>query len=264
MRFAAIGDYGHDGKPENDVANLVKSWNPEFVITLGDNNYPLGADSTIDRNIGKYYQEYIAPYKGIYGRGGIVNQFFPCLGNHDWYTPGARPYFDYFTLPGNERYYDIVKGPVHLFALDSDPHEPDGDSATSVQANWLRTKLTGATEPWKIIYFHHPPYNSGVTPDPPTKLNWPFKQWGASAILAGHEHVYERLIENGLVYFVNGVGGEDLMPFGVVDTGSQVRYNHDFGAMLIEANNDSITFKFVTRKDSLKDYYSLLRSSPHH
>ena len=40
IHFAVIGDYGDAGQAELDVANLVKSWNPDFIITTGDNNYP--------------------------------------------------------------------------------------------------------------------------------------------------------------------------------------------------------------------------------
>jgi hypothetical protein len=58
IRFAVIGDYGSDSQAEADVANLVKSWGPSFIITVGDNNYPKGAASTIDANIGKYYYEF--------------------------------------------------------------------------------------------------------------------------------------------------------------------------------------------------------------
>ena len=32
-RFAVIGDYGSAGQAEADVSSLVKSWNPDFVIT---------------------------------------------------------------------------------------------------------------------------------------------------------------------------------------------------------------------------------------
>src|SRR4029453_17336092 len=45
IRFAAIGDFGSDGQAPADVANLVASWKPDFVITMGDNNYPDGAAS---------------------------------------------------------------------------------------------------------------------------------------------------------------------------------------------------------------------------
>ncbi|MBK6537264.1 MAG: hypothetical protein IPG09_05645 [Ignavibacteria bacterium] len=29
-------------------------------------------------------------------------------------TAGAAPYLNYFTLPGNERYYDFTKGNIHF------------------------------------------------------------------------------------------------------------------------------------------------------
>src|SRR5207249_4060299 len=57
--FAVIGDYGSDDGNELQVAQLVKSWNPDFVLTTGDNVYP-GADyDNIDLRIGKYYAEFI-------------------------------------------------------------------------------------------------------------------------------------------------------------------------------------------------------------
>ncbi len=42
ITFAVIGDYGLAGQPLLDVSNLVKGWNPDFIVTLGDNNYPNG------------------------------------------------------------------------------------------------------------------------------------------------------------------------------------------------------------------------------
>jgi len=129
VTLAVIGDFGDAGQPEADVATLVNSWNPDYVLTVGDNNYPSGAASTFDENIGQYYQQYIGSYSGSYGPGATENRFFPVPGNHDWNTGTLQPYLDYFTLPGNERYYDVTLGPVHLFALDSDTNEPDGRTA---------------------------------------------------------------------------------------------------------------------------------------
>ena len=42
IRFAVIGDFGDAGSHEEDVANLLDSWNVDFIITVGDNNYPDG------------------------------------------------------------------------------------------------------------------------------------------------------------------------------------------------------------------------------
>ncbi len=108
--FAVIGDYGLDSQPEDDVATLVHSWSPAFIVTTGDNNYPDGERSLIDDNVGKYYADFIYPYTGVHGPGATENRFFPSLGNHDWNSEDGAPYFDYFTLPGNERYYSFVRG----------------------------------------------------------------------------------------------------------------------------------------------------------
>src|SRR5262245_8735283 len=205
LRFAVIGDYGSGTSSERDVANLVSSWTPDLIITVGDNNYPDGAASTIDANIGQFYHSFIYPYTGSYGAGANVNRFFPSLGNHDWIASGAAPYLDYFSLPNNERYYDFVRGTVHFFAIDSDTHEPSGTSSTSTQGNWLRTRLASSTAKWKIVYFHHAAYSSGEHGSS-TWMQWPFQQWGATAVLSGHDHAYERVLINGFPYFVNGLG----------------------------------------------------------
>jgi hypothetical protein len=258
IRFVAIGDYGYAGPAEEAVADLVKGLRPAFVITLGDNNYPLGSADTIDLNVGLFYHEYIAPYVGRFGCGAINNHFFPALGNHDWMAPGARPYLDYFELPGNERYYDFVRGPVHLFALDSDPSEPDGNTAESIQGQWLRRSLATSTSPWKIVYFHHAPYSSGPHGGT-TALRWPFKAWGVDLVLAGHDHTYERVDVDGLPYIVNGLGGAVFYPLGAPVAGSVARYNQSAGALLVEADATSLRARFQTVDGRQIDALSLAK-----
>jgi tartrate-resistant acid phosphatase type 5 len=260
-RFAVIGDFGDAGSAEEDVANLVHSWNVDFVITLGDNNYPDGQASTIDENIGQYYHQYIYPYVGSYGAGSSdVNRFFPSLGNHDWHTSPPQPHYDYFDLPNNERYYDFVWGDAHFFVIDSDTDEPDGVSENSVQGQWLQNALSTSTSTWQIVYFHHAPYSSSSNHGSQEYMQWPFKEWGADVVMAGHDHTYERLIIDDLLYFVNGLGGRSKYGFGSPIPGSQVRYNDDYGAMLVESYQDSIVFKFYSRANDLVDTYTLFNS----
>lgn len=258
VRFAVIGDYGSGSQDEADVADLVKSWNPDLIITTGDNNYPDGAATTIDVNVGQFFHEFIAPYQGSYGAGGQANRFFPSLGNHDWNTPQAQPYLDYFTLPGNERYYDFVRGPVHFFAIDSDSREPDGVGRSSEQALWLQSRLAESTNPWKIVYFHHTVYSSGFHGNT-AWMQWPFAEWGADVVLSGHDHTYERISREGITYFVNGLGGMSRYPFIGSVEGSQVKYNQDYGAMLVEASEISIRFQFINRLNEVIDTFELTR-----
>ncbi|MBK8780779.1 MAG: M4 family metallopeptidase [Anaerolineales bacterium] len=260
VHFGVIGDYGQTGQPEADVAALVNSWNPDFVITTGDNNYMLGQAATIDENIGQYYHPYIYPYTGSYGAGSSTNNFYPILGNHDWLTTIGqlpKPYLDYFSLPGNERYYDFIRGPVHFFAVDSDINEPDGITSNSIQGQWLQSALSASTSPWNVVYLHHSPYSSGLHGSN-TTLQWPFQAWGADIVLSGHDHTYERLSINGFPYIVNGVGGmQTLYGFNTPVTGSQIRYNADYGAILVDATDTYAIFKFITRSGTVIDTFSL-------
>ncbi len=256
VRFAVIGDYGLADDAEAAVAALVLSWQPDFILTVGDNNYPSGAADTIDENVGQYFQAYIYPYYGQYGPGTDTNRFFPTLGNHDWTIRQAQAYFDYFTLPGNERYYDFTWGPVHIFALDSDDREPDGVGRSSDQAAWLQENLVASSATWNIIAFHHAPYSSALHGGTDW-MRWHFKDWGADVVLSGHDHVYERLMIQDMPYFVNGLGGGARYAFNDPEPGSVVRYRNDYGAMLISASEIQITLEFITVDNEIIDSYTL-------
>lgn len=266
--FAVIGDYGVNNGDELAVSKLVKSQNPDFIVTVGDNTY--GSRSPDDA-IGKYYSDYIGSYKGSYGDGSETNRFFPALGDHDWTDGGGiRAYLDYFTLPrsssGNERYYDFVQGPVHFFVLDSDEREPDGRTANSDQARWLEAGLRSSDTPWQIVVTHNPPYSSGNRHGPEPALRWSYEEWGADAVLSGDEHSYERLIKdaNGdgdtIPYFVNGLGGARTYSFdSTIDPDSAKRYSADHGSMLVKADDTQLTFELwsIANGGSLIDTYSV-------
>lgn len=268
IRIAVIGDYGTGNGTARSVSRLVKGWNPDYVFTTGDNNYPTGDDAVIDANIGRYYHEFIHPYKGRYGEGATTNRFFPVLGNHDWKAAtGASdlptPYLDYFTLPqgpGAERYYEFLDHPVHLFALDGDLHEPHGYTAASAQATWLRNALAASNAPWKLVVTHEPPYSSGAVHGSSVQAQWPYAEWGATAVLSGDDHLYERIHRDGIVYFVNGLGGAPIYAFGATVEGSRKQYNSKVGAMLIEATEQEITFKFFDHTGAEHDAYTIQRS----
>src|SRR4051812_20222194 len=148
-----IGDFSVSAGTR-DTSALIKSWSPAAVLTVGDNNYPDGAASTINANIGQYFQQYIYPYKGSFGPGATdgINRFWPALGNHDWNSSAAyKPYTDYFTLPNNERYYAKQINNIAFFMVNSDDHEPDGTSATSAQATWIKNAMLASTATWKLV-----------------------------------------------------------------------------------------------------------------
>jgi len=264
LRFAVVGDFGasalgaNENQQESAVATLIAGWSPELIVTVGDNNYPDGTAATIDQNIGQYYHAFIAPYAGTYGQGASTNQFFPCLGNHDWNSGNVQPYTDYFALPGNERYWEHAAGPVHFFCIDSEPQEPDGNTAGSTQGQWLQQQLGAASEPFRIVLMHRPPYSSGMHHSTDW-MQWPYAQWGANVVMAGHDHDYERLSIGGVPYIVDGIGGAESYEFTQILPESQARFSGGFGAVLAEvaADKKTIRFQAVTSDRLIVDNYAL-------
>lgn len=263
VTFAVIGDYGKNTPSEEQVSNMVHAWNPEFIITTGDNNYTFGAAGTIKQNIGNFYCDYIynpdAPEtQKCAGRATAekVNRFFPSPGNHDHYSaPAMQPYLDYFTLPGDERNYDFVWGPVHLFSINSGI-SGKVSCCDSPEGKWFAQATAASHEPFKFAYFHHPPYsvsNHGHN----TKMQWPFSTMGISAVLNGHDHVYERIndkTDTGMVYMVIGNSGTDNLykcTSTPIDTArfDVVCRENEYGAMKVRANRTTCIFEYYTVAD---------------
>ncbi|MEO5759986.1 MAG: metallophosphoesterase, partial [Mesorhizobium sp.] len=250
-RFAIFGDYGDtDLSGEKAVSAMVHAWNPDFILTVGDNVY---APQTLDAAVGQQYHDYIGNYQGAYGSGSAINRFFPTLGNHEYDEGNVPTYLNYFTLPDSERYYDFQIGPVHFFALDSNKQEPDGRSSTSVQGHWMQSLLANSDASFDVAYFHHTAYNpSGSS----TIMQWPFEQWGVNAVFAGHEHNYyrENRDDNSdgvyLPYTTTGLGGAGK---AVPNVGASLVTVTDAG-MLIEFYKVS-SFNGTTATSALTDSY---------
>jgi hypothetical protein len=251
-RLAAIGDYGDGRALEQQVSDMIDAWGPDAIVTLGDNVY---SNRGFDRLVGRYFHEWIGAYSGSYGPGSAVNRFFPALGNHDYDDVGLAQYLSYFTLPGeglqssntsgNERYYDVVIGNIHLFVLNSEEREPHGTSPASTQGQWLQQALAGSTTRWQIVAFHHPPFSS-IAGKSAARMNWPFRQWGADLVLSGDAHVYERLETGGLTYAISGLGVNASPLAGPLHQHSRAFYGQDgdAGAILITACADAIAIEY--------------------
>jgi hypothetical protein len=179
-----------------------------------------------------------------------VGRFFPTIGNHDYDVfrnySFALPYLQFF--PGLGRlansgafgqYYSARPvDAIEIFSLNSNwgtswasefEHELHAEQVT-----WLREALHTSNAPFKLVFFHHPPYTPARHDAPAAWMNLAFGRWGASAVFAGHEHSYER-IERDVPYIINGLGGHPYLydiHNCVTEAGSKVRYNAYHGAML--------------------------------
>jgi hypothetical protein len=151
--------------------------------------------------------------------------------------------------------------------------------ANSNEGVWLKNSLASSHAVWKLPYFHHTPYSSSSEPDEGPNGEWmrlPYQQWGASAVLYGHVHNYERLSEKdpaipgvsqagtvAIPYIVNGSGGAPITPFlGELDPGSQLRYSGAFGAMKMVVDQRSLNLKFINVYGAVIDDLTLTAPPP--
>jgi len=254
MVFAVIGDFGKEGEAEEKVANLVKSWDLDFIITTGDNNYERGEYKTIKANISNYYGDYIYNFDAPaeYQCNGKafeeeVNRFFPSPGNHDASnSEGIIPYLNFFTLPQRESYYKFVWGPVSFYSLNSVA------SNVEEQKEWLYEQLSFSESPFNIVYFHHPPYSPGPHGND-EKMQWDYFGNDVDMVLSGHDHIYSRTEkrgEEGLYYIVNGLGGKSLyngnsnpLPDDLFETFS---FDADYGAIKATATSNELVVEFYS------------------
>ncbi len=224
LRIAVVGDYGTGGRAEVRVRDRIAAWDPDLILTTGDNAYGKGRPEEWARNV-----------FGVYG--GLMARvpFLPALGNHDNVTAAGAPYRDLFVLPENallpedrERAYSVQVGPVHLAVLDStDALARAAAGRPDNEAEWLAADLAGAEVPWRIAVFHHPPYSAGAHGSHlgAWRVLVPaLEAGGVQLVLNGHEHDYQRscpIREDrcvpgwaGITYVVTGGGGAALRPTG--------------------------------------------------
>ena len=132
--------------------------------------------------------------------------------------------------------------------------ETAGVSSSDAQAQWLRAKMIQSTSKWKIVILHHSPYTNGSSYSPGKSiLRWPFKTWGADAVISGHSHVYERLDKDGLNYYVVGTGGRTLDSFIASPVDQSVGYNTKHGALKITASCSALDIQFINTDGTVID-----------
>jgi hypothetical protein len=180
----------------------------------------------------------------------------PSPGNHEYETPGALPYYDYFGANAGPRglgYYSYNIGAWHAISLNS--NIPVNDA--SAQAEWLRADLADhAAFRCVVAYWHHPLVSSGPNGDNPGMRDiWRILYLsGADLILSAHDHLYERYAPQdpdgrpdpvrGLRQFVVGTGGAALSQFRAPRPNSEVRLSA-FGVLKLTLSAGAYDWEFV-------------------
>ncbi len=235
-----------------ETSDLLLQINPTAVAPLGDVQYEDGQ-----------YSNFIGFYDPSWGRLKSITQ--PVLGNHEYGTPGAAGYFDYFNGAGNfsgpagdrdKAYYSLDLGSWHVVVLNSNCSKVGGCGAGSAQEAWLRADLAAHPAACTIGLMHHPLYSSGGRDAPTTRpLYQAMYDYGVDVVLAGHDHTYERFAPQdangnldtlrGFREFVVGTGGRNHTHLATRFPNSEVFDDTSFGVLKLTLRAGSYDWAFL-------------------
>jgi hypothetical protein len=230
------------------TAALIAARPTNHVFTLGDNSNETGTASQ---------------YANCYAKawGAFKSRTRPTVGNHDYMTAGAAPYYAYFGSlagPSVKGYYSYnLANNWHVIVLNAICLEVGGCQAGSAQEKWLKADLAANRGKHIVAMWHIPSFSSGSTHgDNSTYKAWWTDLYAAHAdlILDGHDHDYERFAQQspagvatsaGIREFVVGTGGASQRAFGTIQANSQVRSTGVFGVLKLTLGLHSYSWWFI-------------------
>ena len=232
-----------DSNNDEATAKLLDA-TPGTVFVLGDSVYLDGTD-----------EEFAKCYHPTWGR--HKDRTMPVPGNHEYFTPGATGYFNYFSnIPA---YYAYDLGAWRIYALNSEIDV----SSTSEQIRWLRNDLEVNPRHCVLAYWHKPLWSSRYEDGRDSKFEalWKiFHDAGAELIVNGHIHNYERFAEMdasgsavspGLREIVVGTGGVNHDSYVTRLSASEVRNDSTYGVLKLTLRANGYDWEFVPVAGSL-------------
>jgi hypothetical protein len=238
---------------QKDTSDLMLRSDLAAVLAIGDLQYEHGE-----------YANFQASFDPSWGR--LKPIMRPALGNHEYGTPGAAGYFDYFNGPGvqsgqaGERgkgYYSFDVGSWHVVALNSECDHIGGCGSSSPQIRWLQADLGAHPNLCTAVYWHRPHFTSGRNSDDgDMRAAWDAAYAGnVDLILNGHDHLYERFgpqtpdgagdPARGIRQLTIGEGGRSRHAFVTAAPNSEFRDNLTLGVAELTLREGAYDWHYV-------------------
>lgn len=282
-RLAVYGDSRSNPAVHRAIVEQIARKQVDLIVHTGDMVLS-------GKNHGQWAREFFGPLTPLACRVPIIT----VLGNHERDSPY---YFQYFALPGNERYYHFRYANARFLCLDSNVQmaggsgRPDSRAGGADQASrgsarkapwadqqlaWLQEQLQQLDDStWNFVVCHQPLFSAHAT-RPISPLRW---QWTpllldprhpVDMVLSGHDHFYARtwpiasyseLPTRGVIFLTTAGGGAPLYrtrPRSYIVTAVPV---HHF--TLLDFRDDEVSVVAYTASGQALDRFAIRkRSSP--
>jgi predicted phosphodiesterase len=202
--FVVMGDTRSAEEEHRAVVGQLAGETPDLLLHTGD----LVEDGAEESG----WQSFFSVQAPLIARVPIA----PALGNHEAQSAlGVQNFARFFGVEphdGEVRYaFDF--GNSRFLIMDTNLMF----FAVTAQTAWLDGELQAAAARPEIrhvfVVMHHGPYATGPHGgNPGVRAAWAplFSAYGVDAVFSGHDHLYERLEQDGVRYFVSGGGGGPL------------------------------------------------------
>ena len=240
LPYETFAIVGNEGIPDIVGGGAAPTFTSDEVSRRKAINARIRNITGLTKVIGTGNHNYGLPFGG-YGPGTAlaipqtIVPFWDAIKDKLLFVPGqvdndsaaASPLFDY---QQHLRYFQYTSEYVDIFLINTglntvlaqtevdNAFTPPNTIADSIQFQWLRNALANSTKKHKWVVVHQPPFTSGNDFYSATNTNGalafiqavPFKNWGATVLLAGCSALVERLDWNGLPVLISGAGGKAL------------------------------------------------------
>jgi 3',5'-cyclic AMP phosphodiesterase CpdA len=240
------------------VAKAIEARNVDAVLLPGDLQYYYGEETNFRNSFAKDWSP-------------VLSRSYAVPGNHEYATPEARGYFNFWMSQTNglarggepgKGYYSFNLGDWHIIALNSNCTMVGGCEAGSVQARWLENDLVNNNTKCTLAFWHHPVFTSGKYQGIESQTNrgkyfWELlSKYNADVVATGHDHIYERFApqtsngvlqpKRGIREFVIGTGGIILYKLHIEKTPNhELGIENEFGFLELELSESSYAWQFI-------------------
>jgi VCBS repeat-containing protein len=246
--LVGAGDIADCRGDEDDLTAVLLDGIAGIVFTLGDNVYSDGTDP-----------EFANCYDPTWGRHKARTK--PSVGNHEYNTPSASGYYNYFGAAAGDpaegwHSYDLAGW--HIVALNSNCDEAGGCELASPQGQWLQADLAANPTACTLAYWHHSRFSSGSNYGSDIEFRdfWQvLYEAGADVVLSAHDHHYERFAPQdpdgnadpeGIRQFVVGTGGSGIRPLSQnPEPNSEIGNGDTSGVLKLTLHPTSYEWEFI-------------------
>lgn len=248
--IVAAGDIAHcNNTNDTDTANLITqiiagTSLPVTVVPLGDLAYENGSAA-----------EFANCYDPTWGQHKAITK--PVPGNHDYNTPGAQGYYDYFgaVAAPPDGWYRYELAGWEIYTLNSNCGSIGTCGAATPQVQWLRSELAASTNACSLALFHHSRFTEQNPFNNLLEFWKAMYEFDGDLIMSAHAHYYAHSVPqdwlgnadpvNGVRQIIAGTGGRSLHSFpGDPHPNQEVVDNTTYGVVVLELSAGGYDWSF--------------------